>query len=175
MRMLGVHSPPGGRIPALHPQAAQRLLTYAWPGNVRELENVMQRALVLCDGDLIRDTHIVFEPMGGAGAEGTEAPIAAADNSCGRIDAGAHSGAAARTDPGAAAGTDGALAESLAQIEQKLILQALRAHDCRDGAAAQLGISPRTLRYKMARLRAAGVQLGELGTLDGCAAQGSNT
>jgi two-component system response regulator FlrC len=166
MRLLGVHSPPGGRIPALHPQAAQRLLTYAWPGNVRELENVMQRALVLCDGDLIRDTHIVFEPMGGAGAEGTEAPIAATDNSSGRIDGGAH--------PEAGARTDGALAESLAQIEQKLILQALRAHDGRDGAAAQLGISPRTLRYKMARLRAAGVQLGELGTLDSCAAQGSN-
>ncbi len=126
----------------------------------------MQRALVLCDGDLIRDAHIVFEPMGGAGAEGTEAAVAAADNSSGRIDGGAQ--------PAAGARTDGALAESLAQIEQKLILQALRAHDCRDGAAAQLGISPRTLRYKMARLRAAGVQLGELGTLDSCAAQGSN-
>src|SRR3984957_11393254 len=62
MRSLALHSRPGARIPALHPDAAQRLLTYAWPGNVRELENVMQRALVLCDSDLIRDPHIVFEP-----------------------------------------------------------------------------------------------------------------
>jgi len=29
---------------------------------VRELENVMQRALVMCDGDIVRDTHIVFDP-----------------------------------------------------------------------------------------------------------------
>src|SRR5579863_1625743 len=62
MRLLSSHCRPGGRIPALHPAAAQQLLTYAWPGNVRELENVMQRALVMCDGDLVRDSHIIFEP-----------------------------------------------------------------------------------------------------------------
>jgi len=129
MRMLGLHSRPGARIPALHPQAAQRLLTYGWPGNVRELENVMQRALVLCDDDLIRDAHIVFEAAAEADAQGANGP-------------------------------DGALAGSLALIEQKLILQALRTHDCRERAAAQLGISARTLRYKLARLRASGVQLG---------------
>ncbi|HEX4024340.1 MAG TPA: sigma-54 dependent transcriptional regulator [Steroidobacteraceae bacterium] len=152
MRLLGVHSRPGGRIPALHPQAAQRLLTYAWPGNVRELENVMQRALVLCDGDLIREAHIVFEPMGGEVADDAEAAVAAP-----------------------AAPSDGALAESLALIEQKLILQALRTHECRDRAAAHLGISPRTLRYKLARLRAAGVQLGGIAELAACAADGSRT
>ena len=49
MRLLAAHCKPGARIPALLPDAAQLLLTYDWPGNVRELENVMQRALVLCD------------------------------------------------------------------------------------------------------------------------------
>ncbi|MGH8256917.1 MAG: sigma-54 interaction domain-containing protein [Steroidobacteraceae bacterium] len=162
MRLLGLHSRPGARIPALHAQAAQRLLTYAWPGNVRELENVMQRALVLCEGDLIGAAHIVFEP---ASAEPATADSAArADEAVGEE---VHSSTAS-------ARTDGALADSLAQIEQKLILQALRTHDCRDRAAAQLGISPRTLRYKLARLRAAGVQIGEFGTLEGRAAQGSN-
>jgi flagellar hook-basal body complex protein FliE len=62
MRLLASHCKPGARIPALLPDAAQLLLTYEWPGNVRELENVMQRALVLCESDLIRAAHIVFEP-----------------------------------------------------------------------------------------------------------------
>jgi len=65
MRLLASHCKPGARIPALLPDAAQLLLTYEWPGNVRELENVMQRALVLCEGDLIRAAHIAFEPAGG--------------------------------------------------------------------------------------------------------------
>jgi flagellar hook-basal body complex protein FliE len=112
---LGLHSRPGARIPALHPQAAQLLLTYSWPGNVRELENVMQRALVLCDGDLIRDAHIVFEPASAEPAIVAAMPAAA--------------------DAAGNVRTDGALADSLAQIEQKLILQALRTHDCRGRAA----------------------------------------
>jgi two-component system response regulator FlrC len=118
------------RIPALHPEAAQRLLTYAWPGNVRELENVMQRALVLCDADVIRGAHIVFEPPAGADAH-----------------------------PDVAPGTEveGALAASLARVEQRLIRRALATQGGQSRAAAQLGISPRTLRYKLARLRAAGV------------------
>ena len=49
MRLLASHCQPGARIPALLPDAAQLLLTYDWPGNVRELDNVMQRALVLCE------------------------------------------------------------------------------------------------------------------------------
>jgi two-component system response regulator FlrC len=136
MRLLAQHSRPGARIPALHPDAAQRLLTYPWPGNVRELDNVMQRALVLCDGDVIRQAHIVFEP---AGSEAADSP------------------------QGTAPASAGQLADSLALIEQKLILQALRTHAGREQAAAQLGISPRTLRYKLARLRAAGVAISENG------------
>src|SRR6185312_8213123 len=83
MRLLASHSRPGHRIPALHADAAQRLLTYPWPGNVRELDNVMQRALVLCDGELIRQPHILFEPPcddapePGAGAAPTGAVSAA--------------------------------------------------------------------------------------------------
>jgi len=53
------------------------------------------------------------------------------------------------------------LAESLAQAEQRLILQVVRAHPSRARAAAHLGISARTLRYKLARLRAAGVAVDE--------------
>ena len=39
-------------------EARATLTTYDWPGNVRELENVIARALVLCDGDLITEDHL---------------------------------------------------------------------------------------------------------------------
>jgi two-component system response regulator FlrC len=155
MRLLASHCKPGARIPALLPDAAQLLLTYQWPGNVRELENVMQRALVLCESDLIRAAHIVFEPAG---------PEMRADN----VTAIASYGAAAIDvpphDPG------GALADSLALAERQIILKALRAHASRERAAEQLGISARTLRYKLARLRAAGVDLSNENQMAGSAA-----
>jgi len=43
------------RIGAL---AAARLAAYAWPGNVRELANVIERAVILCEGPVIQDEHI---------------------------------------------------------------------------------------------------------------------
>jgi two-component system response regulator FlrC len=52
------------------------------------------------------------------------------------------------------------LAGSLVQAERDLILDALRNHQgSRREAAERLGISPRTLRYKLARLREAGVDV----------------
>ena len=151
MRLLAAHCRAGHRIPALHPSAAQLLLTYAWPGNVRELENVMQRALVLCDGDMLRDAHIVFDPA---------PPVSAAS-------------AARATAPPAVSNpalepdfANQALAQSLAITEQKILLQALRVHATRERVAERLGISPRTLRYKLARLRQAGVACGEAAETD---------
>src|SRR5579863_4693968 len=148
MRLLASYCKPGARIPALLPDAAQLLLTYDWPGNVRELENVMQRALVLCEGDLIRAAHIAFEPAGAeirnvtsirsAAVPGAPTPAASQDESA-----------------------PGALADSLAAAERQIILRALRAHASRERAAEQLGISARTLRYKLARLRAAGIDLSD--------------
>lgn len=164
MRLLAGHVPPGARIPALHPDAAQRLLTYAWPGNVRELDNVMQRALVLCDADLIRATHIVFEPAGAEAAPANAAPIAAsAPPASSAVSAATAAPTIAQPGMPAApsARSEHALAASLASVERELILQALRTQGGRTQAAAKLGISPRTLRYKLARLRAAGVAVDE--------------
>jgi two-component system response regulator FlrC len=149
MRLLSAHSRPGESIPALAPDAAQLLLTYRWPGNVRELENVMQRALVLCDSPVIRDSHIVFEP----------APSVAPRAAAGASDEAAGGAAAARGEPGG-------LADSLALAEQKILMQALRSHESRERIAERLGISPRTLRYKLARLRQAGVPFEGLAVID---------
>jgi DNA-binding NtrC family response regulator len=47
-----------GRSVRLSPQASQRLLTHSWTGNVRELRNVIQRACLLCRGDVIMPEHL---------------------------------------------------------------------------------------------------------------------
>jgi len=59
----------------ISPEAMEVLKRYAWPGNVRELENVVERALILCDDGVIRPEHLpmgvrmapAFEPEPGAG------------------------------------------------------------------------------------------------------------
>jgi two-component system, response regulator FlrC len=163
MRLLAAHCVAGSRIPAMHPDAAQLLLTYGWPGNVRELENVMQRALVLCDGDLVRDSHIIFEPPAAASPAGSHIT---ADASLPAVTA------ASAATPMAAAqlareASHGALAESLALAERRIILEALRSHETRERIAERLGISPRTLRYKLARLRRAGIDCDALAAAGG--------
>src|SRR5487761_441785 len=61
MQLLTARCRPGEPIPALSAEAAHLLLTYAWPGNVRELDNLLQRALILVNGPVIRPEHIQFE------------------------------------------------------------------------------------------------------------------
>jgi two-component system response regulator FlrC len=145
MRLLAAHCAAGSRIPAMHPQAAQLLLTYAWPGNVRELENVMQRALVLCDGDVIMAEHLSFETASEAVLVAKlAAPLTKILNTP------LQQPVPSKTE----------LAVSLAVAEQQIILEALRnGQGGRERLAERLGISPRTLRYKLARMRAAGIDV----------------
>ncbi len=128
MQLLSARCPAGGRIPALSAEAAQLLLTYPWPGNVRELDNVLQRALILMSGPVIRAAHIQFESPSDAAPAATPS-----------------------SEPPAS------LAGSLGERERETILAALRTGKNRSAAALSLGISARTLRYKLARLRDAGV------------------
>jgi two-component system response regulator FlrC len=133
MQLLTGHCRPGTQIPALSAEAAHRLLTYPWPGNVRELDNLLQRALILLNGPVIGAEHIQFELA-------NDAPPLEAQP--------------------AAECTLSSLAGSLIQAERDLILDALKSgQGSRREAAERLGISPRTLRYKLARLREAGVEV----------------
>ncbi len=127
--LLQVRTRPGSRIPALSADAAHLLLTYSWPGNVRELDNLLQRALVLVEGSVIEAEHILFEKQ----------PT--------RIDASAAIGAPV-------------LHQTMERAERDVILEALRAaNGSRREVAEKLGISPRTLRYKLARIRSAGIDV----------------
>ncbi len=53
-------------------QALDALIQYSWPGNVRELINVIERALLLCDGGMIGPADLPETVRGGAGPVGDE-------------------------------------------------------------------------------------------------------
>lgn len=48
--------------PPIEEAALDRLRRHQWPGNIRELKNVLQRALIFCEGESIRDRHLRFDP-----------------------------------------------------------------------------------------------------------------
>jgi two-component system, response regulator FlrC len=153
MQLLARRVRPGDRIPALSADAAHLLLTYNWPGNVRELDNLLQRALILVNGPVIGPEHIQFELLNDAGGDPTihtqsvQLPSA---HIASFVPAG---------DRSLARSMARSLAHSLGNAEKDLILEALRSGSGRREAAERLGISPRTLRHKIARLREAGVEV----------------
>jgi two-component system response regulator FlrC len=141
MRLLADQCRSGARIPALSADAGQCLLTHPWPGNVRELDNVMQRALVLCDAAAIEPQHLRFEAPSVTGREAGVARNPAGTSTATQI-------------------SSRDLAGRLNVTEQQIIIEALRSNfGSRERVARGLGISPRTLRYKLARMREAGVDL----------------
>lgn len=116
------------RLPELHPAAAEKLKTHTWPGNVRELENVVQRALILATGDQITLQSLVIETD--LSVLPSKPPVEFAGE---------------------------ALKEDLWEKERQMILDALQQEAGRKKETAErLGISPRTLRYKLAKMREEG-------------------
>ncbi len=59
--------------PELSPLATSILQEHPWPGNIRELRNAMLRALVLCDGPIILDSHLDLDDLVSIGLESSTA------------------------------------------------------------------------------------------------------
>ncbi|EIK53985.1 two component, sigma-54 specific, transcriptional regulator, Fis family protein [Stutzerimonas stutzeri TS44] len=136
-RLLAKHGQKMRQAPARLSEAARRCLqAHAWPGNVRELDNAIQRALILQRGGVIEPADLCLD-----GIELTPASVSSQ----------APAAVAAAAKPAAALGDD------LRQHEFQLIIETLRSErGRRKEAADRLGISPRTLRYKLAQMRDAG-------------------
>ncbi|PAU81418.1 sigma-54-dependent Fis family transcriptional regulator [Halovibrio salipaludis] len=141
----------------LDPSARRVIYQYDWPGNVRELDNAIQRALILQQGQVITDRDLSLDQSitGAAPAPRSAAPEPDTD---GPVDP----GTVAEVPETDAAGTDEAqdasLGDDLRQREFRIILQTLRdERGRRKQAAERLGISPRTLRYKLAQMRDHGI------------------
>lgn len=123
----------------LDESARQKLESYSWPGNVRELDNVIQRALIIQSGHQITAGDIVLnmDAVKTNDVSEPEAPLSASKF------------------------IDDDLGNSLKQREYTLILDALKNEKSKKLAAEKLGISPRTLRYKMAKMREQGISLSD--------------
>lgn len=106
------------------PDALRALDGYAYPGNVRELENVIERAVALATGPLIGLGDLPHE-VSGAIAQPTPSLVGLPEDGCN-------------------------LDDVLGEIERRLILQALeRSGGVRTNAAKLLGVTLRSLRYRM--------------------------
>lgn len=131
----------------LDPLAHRVLLAHDWPGNVRELENVMQRALILQPGAQIQAADLCLNPT------------SMQASSLGSVKAAVAATTASPDQEGAAP----QLGDDMKQHEYQLIIDALRSHGgSRKDASVTLGISPRTLRYKLAQMRDSGIDVDGL-------------
>ncbi|KAA0876602.1 sigma-54-dependent transcriptional regulator [Nitrincola tapanii] len=149
-RLLLTHASKMKRAaPHFSDQARACLQAYDWPGNVRELDNVVQRALILQTGSEIQLADLHLSSL-------------ALDLSCER-EAQAPMPSKTVEDEVLIQGAGNLLDQDLRQHEYQLILDVLRScRGSRKTAAEQLGISPRTLRYKLARMREEGIDLDRL-------------
>ncbi|MEP9404051.1 sigma 54-interacting transcriptional regulator [Sphingomonas silueang] len=124
--MVARHAGNRGVLPWISDEALAALVRHDWPGNARELENVIQRALLLGVGDRIEARDIVFDRP----STPARGPIEAATGTLGNI----------------------VQMHEFAAIRRTL-------EECggnRIETAKRLGISERTLRYRLAKARDAG-------------------
>ncbi|WP_286233281.1 sigma-54-dependent transcriptional regulator [Thalassotalea sediminis] len=119
-------------LPEFTAAACSKLKAYQWPGNVRELDNVVQRALILHSDGVIDAADLLIENF--------ETPVI--------------------NEVSSGMATEDKLGNELKMQEHQIILDTLQAcHGSRKAVAEKLGISPRTLRYKIAKMRDSGIQI----------------
>ena len=156
------------RTAHLDSEAETALLRHSWPGNVRELENTMQRALILATGETISATTLglCLQPApppasavtGVAGV--TQAPAVSITPARAAVSAG--TGSSLPANPAVTFGSNsasehGGRPANMKDLEREHILSTLReVGGSRKRAIEKLGISERTLRYKLQQYRSEG-------------------
>lgn len=144
-------------------EAQQLLETYSWPGNVRELDNVIQRALIIQDGNVINAASLAVE-----GAAAHPSLHMSPSSQMAGVESSDSVNALTPIQGLETAGAEienefGVLGSDLKQREFEIILNTLRAQGGRRKETAEvLGVSARTLRYKMARMRDNGINIDSM-------------
>ena len=144
-RLMGMHSKKMNKPYVVFDAEAQgKLMTYDWPGNVRELDNVIQRALILQQGEFIGAADLMFSVLSPVPVVSESSVHSAQETSFNESLNGVESG----------------LGNGMKSHEFQMIVDALKNERGRKKQAAEkLGISPRTLRYKLAKMRESGFDL----------------
>jgi two-component system response regulator FlrC len=138
--LLARHSQLAGRtLPTFSAAAKQRIIEHSWPGNTREMDNVIQRALILQTGDHLDESDLLFDHAIDTriANRNIKAPATASVNATSISEVG-----------------------SLKQKEYQFIIDVLNeTRGNRTVAAKRLNISPRSMRYKLAKMREIGMQV----------------
>lgn len=139
--LLSRHWQQSGPAPIYSTDAKLMLQRHSWPGNVRELDNVVQRALILSNGEEVVVSDLIIESLDdNQDSNEDETPMMTAV-------------------PSNVVHSD-VLGNELKQQENQIIIDTLAAcNGSRKAVAEKLGISPRTLRYKLAKIREQGIEL----------------
>ena len=143
-----------GTAPArLEPEALRALLAYDFPGNVRELENVLERAVALCENNSIGVDDLRLA-AGGSAAASADTWANTPTPSTPAWDEPARPGPPSwAPEPAEDEGFPSDLAAAVAETERAAIMKALEATRWnRTAAAKQLGLTLRQLRYRLEKL-----------------------
>ncbi|MDQ6648180.1 MAG: sigma-54 dependent transcriptional regulator [Pseudomonadota bacterium] len=133
--LQGLAGKSGDDVGQLSTAARQALDTYDFPGNVRELENILERAMAMCEGSSIEADDLMLPERGAR--PGSEALALAGKTAA----------------PAKADATDGGLDDYISNLERTAIVKALEESRYNKTAAARkLGITFRALRYKLKKL-----------------------
>ncbi|WP_165312778.1 sigma-54-dependent transcriptional regulator [Vibrio ziniensis] len=145
----------GMPVPKFSASAVAKLSSYSWPGNVRELDNVVQRALILSEHGHIDQEHILLEGLDWQDASSLQKLVEG-----GETIATPEIKPVAQVDVAKIASSSAGLGGELRDQEFAIIMETLiECNGRRKEMAEKLGISPRTLRYKLAKMRDAGMDI----------------